>query len=571
MSHEKETCWILKSQQEIKSEVESGGEIPRILSLLLQQRKVPAEEWEQFLRPKLRDLQDPYLLPEMDLAVERILSAVDNGESVCIYGDYDVDGVTSVALMHKLLTSYGIEPHSFIPHRSSEGYGLSEAGVKRLFSEVEKIDLLITVDCGTASVDEIALMGEKGIETIIVDHHEMSPAGRPDCVALVNPKYKGGKFEYLCAAGVVFKLAHAMMIKRRVEDFDLKNLIDMVAIATISDIVPLVDENRLLVRHGLERLPMTQNLGLKALQRVADIKSKVTSLDVGFRIGPRINAAGRMDSPEDALRILLSKDSNEANDIASMLDEHNKQRQVLEKTIRSEALAMIDERFDMEKDSVIVLGSRSWHPGVVGIVASRLMRQFHKPTFIIAIDEEGNGKGSGRSVEGVSLVTAIHASSEYLISGGGHDMAAGISVKESELDNFREAFSEHVKNQASESDRSARLYIDAEVEFSELSLPFLDSYELLQPFGSKNPQPIFMSKKVWLTESPRQLKNKHIKLYMRQGYTERDAIFFGGGERQLPSPPWDIAFTIDRNTFRGRTSLHIVIQDIRASDGHSEE
>lgn len=565
MSQSNQTKWILKSDQASNPQVNDSEDLPRILSVLLNQRGILKSDREVFLHPKLRDLQDPFLLPEMDLAVARILQAVDNGESVCIYGDYDVDGVTSVALMYKTLVGYGIEPNYFIPSRSGEGYGVSEMGMKRLLKEVPKLDLLITVDCGTGSNAEIDTLVEMGIDVIIVDHHEMSPAGRPNCVALVNPKYQECNFEYLCAAGVVFKLAHALLKTRKVDTFDLKNFIELVAVATISDIVPLIDENRLLVRHGLERLPCSINEGLRALQEIADVKAKVTSLDVGFRIGPRINAAGRMDEPEDALDILLTEDKSEAVKIATKLNHHNLNRQALERKIREEALQMLNDKFDAEKDPVIVLGSRNWHPGVVGIVASRLMRQFYKPTFIIAIDEHGNGKGSGRSIEGVSLVSAIHSSSDHLESGGGHDMAAGISIKEEKLDHFRKAFGEHVEKQASSDVLAPRIYIDAEVEFSELDLAFLDSYELLQPFGSKNPQPTFMSKNVWLTEPPKELKNKHIKLFLKQNYDERDAIFFSGGERDLPELPWDIAFTIDRNTFRGRTSLHIVIQDVRAA------
>lgn len=562
MSERHETKWILKPKPEGRV---GGASVPRILSHLLSQRGVKEEDVDVFLQPRLRDLQDPYQLPEMDLAVTRIFQAIDKGEEICVYGDYDVDGITSVALMHKALSAYGAKVSHFIPRRGPEGYGLSDVALKRLFEENENIDLLITVDCGTASVQEVAAMVEKNIDVIIVDHHEMSPAGRPDCVALVNPKYKGGNFEYLCAAGVVFKLIHGMLINRRINNFDLKDFIDIVAVATIADIVPLVEENRLLVRHGLRRLPETKNLGLKALQKVAGVKEKVSSLDVGFRVGPRLNAAGRMDEPCDALRILLTEDQDEAYQLAQKLDQYNQERQNHERQIRDEALQMIEEDPEQQESAVIVLGSRQWHPGVVGIVASRLMRQFYKPAFVIAIDEHGHGKGSGRSVDGVSLVKAIHESSEYLMAGGGHDMAAGISIEEDKISVFRKSFSDNVKKQASSEERAPRLYVDAEVDFEELSLSFLDSYELLQPFGSKNPQPVFMAREVWLTESPRHLKNNHIKLFMRQNYCEKDAIFFGGGERILPDPPWDIAFTIDRNNFRGRTSLQVVIQDIRSA------
>lgn len=560
--------WILREGPLAKDANKSG--LPSILLKLLSQRGVEGEEAiEKFLKPKLKDLSDPYLLPDMDKAVERILSAVDAGESILVYGDYDVDGVTSVALMCNVLSAYGAKHDYFIPKRGEEGYGLSDAAIDNLLEDKGKPDLIVTVDCGTASLDEIERIKSLGIDLIVVDHHELSVRGKPECVAVVNPKL-GSDFHYLCAAGVVFKLAHALLKRRMVQGFDLKNFIDMVAVATVADIVPLVEENRLLVRHGLRLLPDTKHVGLRALQQVTGMDGNVTSMDVGFRIGPRLNAAGRMDRPEDALSLLLEDSMDSARELAEMLDLYNRERQQHEKQIRDEALAMVTERPDAADEPVIVLGSRNWHPGVVGIVASRLMRQFYKPTFIVSIDEEGVGKGSGRSVEGISLVEAIQACPDELIAGGGHDMAAGLSIMEDKIDLFRERFSKYVLENTTPAQRAPKLHIDAEIGFDELSLDFMDSYDLLQPFGSQNPQPVFMSRNVWLTEAPRHLKNKHIKLFLRQGFVEHDAIFFGGGERSLPDPPWDVAFTIDRNTFRGRTTLQMVIQDVRPAEQESE-
>ncbi|MFC5050186.1 single-stranded-DNA-specific exonuclease RecJ [Rubritalea spongiae] len=555
--------WILK--EDPKTTEKNVGGLPSILLKLLGQRGVSGEEAiQKFLNPKLKDLSDPYLLPHMTEAVERICSAIDKGEEVIVYGDYDVDGVTSVALMRNVLDAYGVAGGVYIPKRGEEGYGLSDEAIDNLLEEHGKPHLIITVDCGTASINEIARLNELGVDVIVVDHHEMSADGSPECVAVVNPKLGDG-FHYLCAAGVVFKLAHALLKKRRLEAFDLKSYIDMVAVATVADIVPLVEENRLLVRHGLKRLPRTGNVGLKALQRVAGLDGNVSSMDVGFRIGPRINAAGRMDKPEDALALLCESNSRSAKQLAEVLDDYNRQRQTYEKQIRDEAMRMVEEQCDPVNDPVIVLGSRKWHPGVVGIVASRLMRQFYKPTFIVAIDDDGVGKGSGRSVEGVSLVGAIQSCTDDLIAGGGHDMAAGLSIREERIADFRKNFGEYVLKTTTAAQRAPRMHVDAEIDFEELSLDFLDSYDLLQPFGSQNPQPVFMSRGVWLTEAPRHLKNKHLKLFLRQGISERDAIFFSGGERNLPDPPWDVAFTIDRNTFRGRTTLQMVIQDVRAS------
>lgn len=545
---------------------ESGppGSFPPILEHLIRQRGLPpGVNLEGYLHPKLKDLADPFLIPDMRAAVDRILQAIDLGEKVCIFGDYDVDGVSSITLMRRILMAYGLNPRHFIPRRGPEGYGLSTAAIARCMSEGPKPDLLITVDCGTVSINEVAALRADGIDVLIVDHHEPLPGQRPDCCALVNPKC-GTEFTYLCAAGVVFKLGHALL-KTRQTALDLKELIDLVAVATISDIVPMIGENRLIVRHGLKHLPNTLNPGLRALQDVSGMNGSATSMDVGFRIGPRLNAAGRMDAPEDALATLTTDCRRLAQDLARKLDAYNKERQNHEGLIRRQAVEMLSHDFDPSKDPVIVLGSREWHHGVVGIVASRLMRQFHKPTFIVAIDEEGIGKGSGRSIDGVSLVEAIRACEDDLLAGGGHAMAAGLSIKETKMDRFRENFARYVLDTTNEDQRRPTLMYDAEISFDQLSLEFLASYDLLQPFGNGNPQPVFISRGVGLSRPPLHMKNNHLRFMLRQGYHEQDAVFFGGGEHPLPDPPWDVAFTIDRNTFRGRTTLQLIIQDVRAA------
>lgn len=564
---EKQVQWVIREAPKGWENLVPEG-MPRILGRLLSQRGIQHEEVERFLRPRLAELTDPFEIPEVDLAVDRILRAVDQKERVCIYGDYDVDGVSSIAVLRTTLEAYGLKPYSFIPRRSSEGYGLSEGGLERCLTECGKPDLMISVDCGTVSNDAIAMLKSKGVETVVVDHHEMGPDGRPDCVALVNPKAALDPREYLCAAGVVFKLAHALLKQRPLEGFDLKSVLDLVAVATISDIVPLVDENRLLVRHGLRKLENSVRPGLRALLKLTGTEGRLSSADIGFRIGPRLNAAGRMDQPEQALATLMTGCSNEALDLADELENFNRTRQKLEQAIFAEAMAMLQESTN---DPVIVVGSRAWHAGVVGIVASRLMRMYHKPVFVISIDENGIGKGSGRSISGISLVEAIGSCREHLIAGGGHHMAAGLSIHEDSIDAFRESFVKFVNETCGEKDLAAKVHVDAEVELGELSLDFLASYELLQPFGSSNPQPIFLARNVWLTEPPRRLKNNHLRLFLRQGYDERDAIFFGGGANELPDPPWDIAFTVDRNVFRGRVSVQVSIQNVRPAAGNGNE
>lgn len=545
---------------------ELNQQLPLLVRQLLAQRGISGREMaERFLRPRLADLGDPFEMREMDAAVERIFRAVDNGELVCIYGDYDVDGVSSVTLLHTVLTAYGMAPKCFIPVRTQEGYGLSEEGIDHAIASCgRRPDLLVTVDCGTSSVAEVDRLNAMGVDVVILDHHEAGTHGRPPAVAVVNAKLEeDSPLTYLCSAGVVFKLAHALLKKRRLPGFDLREYLDVVAIATVADIVPLVEENRLLTRHGLKVMGRGGNIGLQALNEVTGLRTAPNASHVSFRIGPRLNAAGRMDSPRDALELLLTHDAARAMQLARCLEGHNRARQQEEEKIRAEATEMLEKGFSPARDHVIVLGSRAWHPGVVGIVASLLMRRYHKPTFIISLDEKGLGKGSGRSIPGVSLVQAIHACADTLVSGGGHDMAAGLVIREEMIDAFRAEFDAFVRDHTSAEQLKPVLRIDAEVTFPELTLGLLDSYELLEPFGNANPQPVFMSRHVMLTDAPRHLQGNHLRLGLRQGSCECDAMYFNGGNVQLPDPPWDIAFTIDRNVWRGRSSLTISIQDIR--------
>lgn len=558
--------WVLRKPPETIPEGGLVADLHPVLRSLLGQRGFCEEtELGPFLDPKLRDLSDPFELPEMREAVERIFQAVDKGEEICVYGDYDVDGISSITLMAAVLKAYGAKVRSFIPIRSLEGYGLSQKAFERCMSKGLP-QLLIAVDCGTVSHEPISELGKQGVDVIVVDHHERGEQGRPDCVALVNPKFEDTPYSYLCAAGVVFKLAHGLLKTRTREDFDLKDVLDLVAVATIADIVPLVGENRLLVRQGLRRLPKSKNAGLRALMKVTGLNGLTTSGDVGFRLGPRINAAGRMDRPEEALLTLQESCDEQAFVLAEKLDDYNRQRQKMELRILEEAEAQLLEAHDLKTEPAIVVGARNWHPGVVGIVASRLMRKYHRPAFVIAIDDEGMGKGSGRSVEGVSLVKAIHASKEILIAGGGHHMAAGISIEEGHLEEFRKNFICFVKENASAEALMPRLHLDGVLSLADLNMDFLQQYERLQPFGSGNPQPVFVSNEVWPTEEPRVLKQKHLKLWLRQGQSEKEAMFFGGGTVKLPEPPWDVAFTIDRNVFRGVTSCQILIRDVRHSE-----
>ncbi len=539
------------------------GLAPVVVSLALQRGYGNQEQLEQFFHPRLKDLGDPFSLPGVAAAVQRILEAVDGNQSVVLYGDYDVDGVSSITLLIAILSALGLEPRPFLPTRLEEGYGLSVKGIANSF-DGDPPDLLIAADCGTNSREEARLLREMGIDLIILDHHEPAADGVAECVALVNPKL-GRDFHYLCTAGVVFKIAHALMKTRPLTDFDLKNYLDIVALGTIADIVPLEGENRLFARRGLAQLDRTIHPGLAALKAVAGVTSPARTHDVGFKLGPRLNASGRLDTAVASLDLLLCQDPARARVLAEALDQQNRDRQELELATREEAERIIHQLTPGQRSHAIVVGARGWHPGVVGIVASRISKQYHRPTFIVGIDENGLGKGSGRSIPGISLVQALESCRDLIESGGGHEMAAGVSVKEENLDAFREALIRSVIEQAEHDTLVPKLPIDAEISLAELSLDLLDSYELLRPFGQGNPQPLFMATGVRSVGDPRVIKERHLKFRFEQNGVEQEGIFFNAAELKLPKPPWDIAFTIDKNEFRGRTQVNMVLQALRKS------
>ena len=336
----------------------------------------------------------------MGAAVSRVLSALDQHERIVLFGDYDVDGVTSLALLNEMLRAYGGAPELFLPLRIEEGYGLSRESVERCL-EQHQPQLLIAIDCGTSSVNEVAILNERGVDVIVLDHHEPK-AQLPGCVAVVNPKLTACGFEYLCSVGIVFKLCHALLKTRPLPEFDLKSKLDLVALGTVADIVPLRGENRVLVQRGAIEIAQTSRIGLQKLMQIAGVHSPILPDDIGYRLGPRLNAAGRLSTAEKSLRLLLTQDESEATVLAAELDRQNRERQEVETQIFVAATEKIDMEFNAARDAAIVAGARGWHPGVLGIVASRLARKYHRPAIVIGFGENGVGKGSGRSIEGLN-------------------------------------------------------------------------------------------------------------------------------------------------------------------------
>ena len=557
--------WLLKPAVEGAAELGADMSLSPLMAQLLVQRGLTSVEMARdFLVPKLATLGDPTVLPEMKPAVERILRAIDEQQSVVLYGDYDVDGVTSMALMHLILKAYGLATHLFLPTRMEEGYGLSLDGIAKCYEQFGKPDLFIALDCGTTSLKEVAKLRADGVDCVIIDHHELSPQGRPDCLALVNPKL-GKDYHYFCTAGLVFKVSHALLKTRMIASYDLKETLDLVALGTVADLVPLVDENRLLVRRGLEALAQTTRHGLKALKQIAGVEGLVQTHHVGFRLGPRLNAAGRLDTAATALQLLLATDSVKGAALAELLEAHNKDRQNVEQQVHLEAEAMLANIGEIDKVSAIVLASRKWHPGVIGIVASRISRLCHRPTILVSVNEEGIGKGSGRSIPGFSLVEAIDICRDHLLGGGGHAMAAGISVHEDKIDSFRTAFQAAAREALSKEAMTAVLELDAEVKLRDLSLSFFESYKLLEPFGQKNTEPLFLCRNVKPKLPSRTMKEKHLRIILTQDGASMEARWFNAPIGNLPPAPWDVAMRIQRGWFRGTEQWQLTLEAVRSA------
>src|ERR1017187_5943491 len=507
--------WTLAPPQPLLAEsLASSLKIsPLLAQCLLNRGHSEPPAIEKFLAPRLKHLADPFLLPNMSTAVERLLLALARAEPLVIFGDYDVDGVTSTPLLLEVLRQLGWEADAYLPNRMDEGYGLSRDGVENCLKKYP-VKLLLAVDCGSTAVETISWLREKSVEVIVLDHHQVSnPA--PDAVALVNPQLcrtgvapvsnqnkdaaqaernNGDRrdacptFTELCSVGLAFKLAHALLKRGRetglpgAAEFDLKPLLDLVALGTIADLVPLTSENRILVTAGLARLSTTQRSGIVALKQVAQSPEKLGTVDVGFQLAPRLNAAGRLETAEESLHLLLAENLDDALPLAQNLDLRNRERQKIEKTIVEEVIGMVRSKFDAQRDFVIVEGQLLWHIGVVGIVASRVLAEFYRPTIILGGDAE-LWRGSGRSVVGFDLAAALRECDDLLIKHGGHAMAAGLTIAPDKVDLFRQRMNDLARRSLKPEDFQPPLRLDAEVELKEISLDSLAELDGLKPTG----------------------------------------------------------------------------------------
>lgn len=554
---------IAESERGDVKELADSANIPPIVAQLLLQRGLcNVDTAHNFLTPTLAQLSDPMLLTDMDRAVERITTAKEKREHVQVFGDYDVDGISATALMTSGLRRYGIERVSHgMPLRLSEGYGLGPDHVDT--AHADGVSLIITVDNGIASLDAAARAKELGVDLIITDHHSIEN-GLPEACAVINPQRETPDHPCakLCGAGVAFKLSTALN--------GTANDLDIAALGTVADIVPLVGENRVIVALGLRHMAQHQRNGIAKLAEAAGLKVEtLSSENIGFQLGPRINAAGRLDDGLVALELLMSTCPDEAREIARALNDANDARRQIEKAIYDEATEEL-EAFLRDEQRGIVLARRGWHAGVIGIVASRIQARYARPTVLIAIDEDGTGRGSARAGADFDMVGAFATCQQYLEQFGGHRAAAGLTILEENVDTFRAAFEIEAQRQLGTGELSPELAIDAVAAFSEIDSALLNALEHMEPFGHSNPSPIFASFGVEIPPGGiRVLKDQHLKVTLKQDGRSISAIGFGMAERYYRDglgDKVDIAYTPQFNTWRGETSIQLLLRDIRNAE-----
>ncbi len=539
---------------------------------------------ENFLAPRLKNLADPFELPDMATAVERLFRAREQDEPLVIFGDYDVDGVTSVALLLEVLRSLGWRVDFYLPNRMDEGYGLSADGVENCLKKFP-VKLLLAVDCGSTAVEVIQDLRSRGVDVIVLDHHQVSSPA-PDSVALVNPQLQGRelkaegrgqaggepstRFCELCSVGLAFKLAHALVKHGReinlsgAAEFDLRPLLDLVALGTIADLVPLMGENRILVFAGLQWINGTRRPGLLALKQVAQCPPKLGTYEVAFQLAPRLNATGRLETAEASLRLLLAHDLAEALPLAQELDSRNRERQSIERGIAAEVVGALKAKFNPETDFVIVEGQLLWHIGVVGIVASRVLQQFYRPTIILG-GEAGEWRGSGRSIVGFDLAAALRECSSLLLRHGGHAMAAGLSLHPEQVDAFRKQLNELARRTLKPEDLQPMLRLDAEAGLEEMSLEMLGELAGLKPTGQGNPPVQFCARNLTHQRPLQRIgrEKQHVKMWVTDGAVTVEAPWWNGGDKSLPVGRFDLAFAPEINEFNGRRTVQLKVLDWR--------
>lgn len=531
---------------------------------------VSAVEGQAFLAPSLSAMQDPFMLKGIEEAVTRILKARSCSESVCIYGDYDVDGISGTALLVSFLRRVGLDCHYFIPNRFDDGYGLNQDALERIIGN--GATLIVSVDCGITSVLEAEYCRRQGIDLIIIDHH-LPKDSIPDVCAVVNPLQPGCSYPFKSLAGVGVAFNLLIALRRRLREIgafqqsaepDLREWLDLVALGTIADVVPLVGQNRIYAYCGLKQLSVSIRPGIAALKRVAGIKDDVSCGQVGFRLAPRLNAAGRIESAVPGVELLLGIDPSNSAAIAEELDAANADRQAIERSMLEEAIALVEGDGTYPARRSIVLASGAWHQGVVGIVASRIVERYHRPTILIALDQDGGGKGSGRSIPGFHLLDALTSCSEFLDRFGGHRYAAGVSLGADKIADFSVAFEASAERMLAGAELMPTLVIEAVALPEDVNISLVDELKRLEPFGAGNPEPTFLLRGVKAVDR-RVVGDGHLKLRLEADGRIFNAIAFRLAERSTDGL-LDVAFFPELNVWNNTTTLQLRIKDIRPAE-----
>jgi single-stranded-DNA-specific exonuclease len=544
----------------------SKFQIPEIIARALINRGInTVPKVEAFLNTDLDSLYDPYLMHGMDRAIGRILEAIKCKDKICVYGDYDVDGITSTSLMIRTLKELGSDAVYYIPNRIEEGYGLSISSMDKI--KELGVSLIVTVDCGIRSNEVVDYAQSLGMEVIVTDHHECE-GELPKALSIVNPHQPDCSYPHkgLAGVGVAYKLVSALL-SRAGNDTFAKELLDIVSIGTIADVVPLLDENRIIVRNGLERIKNTNNEGIKALLEVCGLSGKeLNAYNVAFMLAPRINAAGRIADASECVELLLTNNAERAMEIAKKLDLDNKERQAIENEILNSAAAIIEKTMDVEKDRVLVLGNENWHIGVVGIVASRLVDKFYLPTFIMSIDGELS-KGSARSISGFNLFEAMSKHSDIFEKYGGHEMAAGFTIKTERIDELRESMNFEAESTMGKEKLLPELLVDYKLSPEDINLETIRQLKALEPFGIGNPSPLFVYRGLKVLSSKAVgNESKHLSLKLYDGVNEIKCIAYNLGSMQKvlsTGKKIDIICSVENNIWNNIESVQLNIKDIK--------
>ena len=539
--------------------------ISELLATILVNKNITTQkEIEEFLNPTRNDFFDPFLINDMDIAVERIRKAIETQEKVIIYGDYDVDGITSITVLKSFLKDVGLDVDYYIPNRLEEGYGLNKNAIDEIAKN--KYTLMITVDCGISAIEEVDYANSLGIEVIVTDHHEPGEE-LPKALAVIDNKRKDSKYPFreLAGVGVAFKVSQALAQSMNVKEEEYLKYLDIVCVGTISDIVPLISENRVITKLGIKLLKQTRNTGLKAIINSSGY-SQINSTTISFGVAPRINACGRMGKAEQALKLLLSKDIYEVNKLTQELNNYNRERQEIEKEIFESVLNKIEQN-NLDKNRTIVVGGEGWHHGVIGIVSSKITEKYFKPSILLSFEEDGTGKGSGRSIPGFDLHEALMKCENCLEKFGGHSMAVGLTLKKDKFEQFYEEFEKVAKENKTENIVPI-INVDAKIELNEIDKTVVEDLKQLEPFGEANKMPVFALKNIRIYSIRALSEGKHLKLTLRDNNQIINAIGFNIGElanEYKIGDKVDLAGVLEINTFNGIDNLQINIKDIMKS------